>query len=119
MRLLFKIIINDSKFYFRNILNHCKQLDYQSLVRFGRCEEFRIFPPSAFYLIPYPKWNWFFNENLKDIILQSVEEQSYIIHVWNKFSFNTNISKTNVDVPYLSLASKYCPGVVKELDEYF
>ncbi|CAG9764634.1 unnamed protein product [Ceutorhynchus assimilis] len=103
----------------RNIFSHCPQFDWYTIIRFGRCEEFKIFPPSAFYMLHYTQWRLFFDENLGNILVPLIEKQSYLTHVWNKLSFRQNISKTDTNVPYLKLATKYCPGVVRALDKYF
>ncbi|XP_066137544.1 lactosylceramide 4-alpha-galactosyltransferase-like [Euwallacea fornicatus] len=111
--------LNGPQLITRNIFKHCRQFDTQMLIRFGKCEEFRIFPSSKFYLIPYHHWNWFFNENYTAHILYYSEESSYLIHTWNKLSYKTLIKKKDVDVPYLNIASKYCPGTIEQLDDYF
>ncbi|XP_066245916.1 lactosylceramide 4-alpha-galactosyltransferase-like [Euwallacea similis] len=101
----------------RNIFRHCPQFNSKMLIHFGKCEEFRIFPPSSFYLIPYHRWNWFFNENYTDAILHYSKERSYLIHVWNKLIYKTLIKKKDVYIPYLNL--KYCPGTIQQTEEYF
>ncbi|KAL1488372.1 hypothetical protein ABEB36_014848 [Hypothenemus hampei] len=100
----------------RNILKHCPLLNKSMAIRFGKCEEFKIFSPSAFYLVPYPNWQWFFNENYTEIIETSVRESSYLIHVWNKFSFDRKIPKNQVRAPYMRLAAQYCPRMIQQIN---
>nr|AEE63354.1 unknown [Dendroctonus ponderosae] len=103
----------------RNIFKHCSKFSYPMLIRFGICDEFRIIPPSGFYLLPYQNWQLFFEEDLAGNIVSYAEANSYLVHVWNKLSLNWTILKRDLNVPYLQLASKYCPGVVRELDVEF
>ncbi|XP_030751590.1 lactosylceramide 4-alpha-galactosyltransferase-like isoform X2 [Sitophilus oryzae] len=81
------------------------------------CEDFHIYPIDAFYAIPYPAWQRFYDSSQ----LASVKEKtknSFLIHVWNKLSADKKIP-INDDVPYLDFARKYCPGTVRNLKEYF
>ncbi|KAL1488370.1 hypothetical protein ABEB36_014847 [Hypothenemus hampei] len=63
-------------------------------------------------------WQSLFVEH-KNTIEQNVEENSYLIHFWNKLSFKTPIKKINVNAPYLHFAMQYCPRIVNQIQEIF
>ncbi|XP_030760933.1 lactosylceramide 4-alpha-galactosyltransferase-like [Sitophilus oryzae] len=97
----------------------CPYNSTKLLIHKGRCEEFYIYSPEKFYLVPWKQWYWFFDKDLNDLIQRFADKESYLVHLWNKLSFNTTVPKDDTDVPYLDLARQYCPGVVEEIDEYF
>lgn len=103
----------------RVMFRRCSQFKQELLIRMGSCEDFVFLPPSAFYLLPYYLWNMYFEEKYKDALMSYVEKSSYLVHIWNKLSVDTPIPKENVNVPYLSFAMKYCPGVVSQIDTVF
>lgn len=101
------------------MFRRCPQFKPELLIRMGSCEDFVFLPPSAFYLVPYYEWKMYFEEEYKDALMSDVEKSSYLVHIWNKLSVDTSIPKENFNVPYLSLAMKYCPGVVTQIDTVF
>lgn len=101
------------------MFRRCSQFKKELLIRMGSCEDFVFLPPSAFYLLPYYYWKMYFEEEYKDAVMSSVEKNSYLVHIWNKLSVDTAIPKENVNVPYFSLALKYCPGVASQIDTVF
>ncbi|XP_060522195.1 lactosylceramide 4-alpha-galactosyltransferase-like isoform X2 [Cylas formicarius] len=83
-----------------------------------KCQGFKLYPASKFYSIPWWKWEWFFNETYLNEVIAHTKD-SFIIHVWNKFSADLKIPLSCGDVPYLYFAKKYCPLVVEQCDYYF
>ncbi|XP_044015730.1 lactosylceramide 4-alpha-galactosyltransferase-like isoform X2 [Aphidius gifuensis] len=73
----------------------------------ARCHGFTVSPPSAFYPIHYKKWKQYFDKKKKNLTMEKVQK-SFAIHVWNKLS-STEPVLVGSDVPYASIASKYCP----------
>ncbi|KAL3273685.1 hypothetical protein HHI36_015115 [Cryptolaemus montrouzieri] len=81
------------------------------------CDDFKVFPPEAFYAIPWPSWRQYFEEkSLKEVI--NATSNSFIIHVWNKHSISTNLP-LNSSSAYVTFAKKYCPKVFEQCDGYF
>ncbi|XP_076264022.1 lactosylceramide 4-alpha-galactosyltransferase-like [Rhynchophorus ferrugineus] len=81
------------------------------------CEGFKVYPSGEFYAVPWWSWKWFFDEKYSDRV-SACTNKSHIIHVWNKFSITYKIP-LNSNIPYLQYASKYCPNIVGECDEFF
>lgn len=81
------------------------------------CQGFKVYPPETFYLIPWWNWTMYFDSHYNDK-LSVMSENSYIIHVWNKHSKNTQVD-VKADVPYSIFAKTYCPKVFAECDDYF
>lgn len=81
------------------------------------CEGFQILPPSSFYSIHWNHWQTFFNETEIDYVRERAKD-SYMIHVWNKLSYETKIP-LHENVPYIDFARDYCPGTVNNLQDYF
>lgn len=85
---------------------------------FGKwCSHFHIYTVDVFYAVPFLSWQDFFDNNQLDNIKNKTKD-SYIIHLWNKLSFERKIPVYD-DVPYLDFARKFCPGTVRYLEEYF
>lgn len=99
------------------IKNRTKNTNLLNLMVNKDCGGLTVFPPTAFYPIPYTSWYWYFNEyKLQSMIFNT--KQSYAIHIWNKLSEHTKIP-LNSDLPYLYYANKYCPKVVAECRDIF
>lgn len=75
----------------------------------SRCRGFTVFPPSAFYPIPYPTWKQYFVMDNKNETMKKISEAK-AIHVWNKFSSSESV-KVGSEVPYDIVARKYCPKI--------
>lgn len=114
---IFTSIVLNRFWTFRLIKRLCEENDVPKLVN-KTCKGFKIYPPNRFYSIPWWNWRYFFQEEFLDLVKEQTAD-SYIIHVWNKFSINTNISLHNENVPYLNFAKLYCPAVVAQCDRYF
>lgn len=71
------------------------------------CKGFRVFPPEAFYPIPWRAWKLYFDAEKSESTMKQLEN-SYAIHVWNKFSITANVT-VGSNQPYGLVASKYCP----------
>ncbi|XP_022183868.1 lactosylceramide 4-alpha-galactosyltransferase isoform X1 [Nilaparvata lugens] len=72
-----------------------------------QCKGFRVFPPEAFYPIPWREWKLYFDAERSESTMRQLEN-SYVIHVWNKFSITANVTVGSKQ-PYGLVASKYCP----------
>ncbi|ENN76908.1 lactosylceramide 4-alpha-galactosyltransferase isoform X2 [Dendroctonus ponderosae] len=101
----------------RLIKRLCEENNIPKLVN-KTCKGFKIYPPNRFYSIPWWNWKYFFQEEFLDFVKKQTAD-SYLIHVWNKFSTDTNISLHYENVPYLNFAKLYCPAVVAQCDRYF
>jgi lactosylceramide 4-alpha-galactosyltransferase len=72
------------------------------------CLGINVFPPEAFYPVPWRQWKSYFNENDSEKVLdQLFKENSYIAHVWGKHSSSSPFKGTNN--AYSLLAQKHCP----------
>lgn len=81
------------------------------------CEDLTIYPPKTFYAIYYTSWQKFFNINYTLFVDNEVKD-SKGVHFWNKLSAHLELSLDS-NAPYLNLARKYCPKVIKQLDTAF
>lgn len=82
-----------------------------------RCRGFTVFPPHAFYPIPWRKWRLYFNTTHSEATLRHVAS-SLAIHVWNKFSTAANVT-VGSRMPYGVIASQYCPRVYSHVGKVF
>ncbi|XP_066137627.1 lactosylceramide 4-alpha-galactosyltransferase-like [Euwallacea fornicatus] len=96
----------------------CNVKTVDEMVKKSSCEGFKVYPPSAFYAIPYWDWKWFFEPQYLEVV-EKMTVNSSLIHVWNGFSATTKIPIESTNVPYLEFAKKYCPNVLKQCDKYF
>jgi lactosylceramide 4-alpha-galactosyltransferase len=74
-----------------------------------QCLGITVLPPSVFFSIDYKSWELLFDESRSDEILKKVED-SYGVHLWNKFSSQKKIIVGSKQA-YGLLAEKYCPVV--------
>lgn len=82
-----------------------------------RCDGFHVYSKSRFYAIPYKKWkNFFITDQLNDTM--NAVKSSYLIHLWNRFSYQTPI-KVGTKCAYALIAEKHCPLVYKTVGEYY
>lgn len=82
-----------------------------------RCLGFKVYPPSAFYAVPWPKWDLFFDTNALNKTLEMTKD-SIVIHVWNKHSIKRKL-KVGALAAYGVAAAKNCPTVYNSVGEYF
>ncbi|XP_076267036.1 lactosylceramide 4-alpha-galactosyltransferase-like isoform X2 [Rhynchophorus ferrugineus] len=82
------------------------------------CQDFHILPIDAFYPIHYHSWSVLFDKNELNFV-RNKSSSSYMLHLWNKLSFNHSIDIPNDDVPYLYFAKKYCPRTITNVMKYF
>ncbi|XP_030751592.1 lactosylceramide 4-alpha-galactosyltransferase-like [Sitophilus oryzae] len=99
-----------------NLGNRLCNADFKDFIG-QSCQDFHIYPPEAFYAIPFHTWEQFFNNSELANVKEKTQD-SYLIHVWNKLSYHAKIPIED-DVPYLDFARKYCPGTVRHLKRYF
>lgn len=82
-----------------------------------RCHGFKVFPTKAFYAIEWRKWNYFTEPEYLEEALNMIKD-SFIVHVWNKFSIQ-KIIEVGDKVAYGVLANEYCPQVYRNCGKYF
>lgn len=82
-----------------------------------RCYGFNVYPPSAFYAIPWRQYQAFFNESAAHHTLQRLAD-SFIAHVWNKHSHKLKL-KVGSTAAYAQLAATHCPKVFSSCGDYF
>ncbi|XP_014240936.1 lactosylceramide 4-alpha-galactosyltransferase-like [Cimex lectularius] len=102
----------------RSLQKYC-QVNEVSKMTVEQCNGFRIFPPSAFYPIPWRKWKDYFTKNESEIErVMTTLNDSIAIHVWNFHSKALNITVGSKQ-PYAILASRFCPEVYSSLNDIF
>lgn len=89
-------------------------------IQLNQCHGFKILPTTAFYAIHWSRWQQFFDANSL-IINKTLEllDSSIALHVWNKFSANYSISKTDPKSVYIMMAEKNCPRCYDASGTYF
>jgi lactosylceramide 4-alpha-galactosyltransferase len=75
------------------------------------CPDIAVIPPTVFFNIDYSSWELIFDESRSEEALKKVEE-SYGVHLWNKFSSEKKIIVGSKQT-YGLLAEKYCPQVYR------
>lgn len=73
----------------RSLQKYCGDCKVKHMLEKG-CEDFIVFPPSAFYPIPWEEWAKYFtlDEEIYTKVMDQIKD-SYAIHVWNKHSVKT------------------------------
>lgn len=79
---------------------------------------FNVLSPSSFYPISWKNWSLYFDPEKIHVALDMIKS-SYAIHVWNKFSKDSIISKSHSEVLYSMIAKKFCPNVFRESGDHF
>lgn len=82
-----------------------------------RCYGFNVYPPQAFYAIPWRQYAEFFDESQVDDVMKQLED-SFVAHVWNKHSIKVKL-RVGSKVAYAKLAEAHCPKVYTSCGEYF
>lgn len=82
-----------------------------------QCLGFKVYPPKSFYAVPWPKWEYFFDEDKLNKTMEMTKE-SIAIHVWNKHSFKRQF-KVGTKAAYGIIAEKNCPKVYQSTGIYF
>lgn len=102
----------------RSLQKYCGDCKVKHMLEKG-CEDFIVFPPSAFYPIPWEEWAKYFtlDEEIYTKVMDQIKD-SYAIHVWNKHSVKTKVTIGSKQ-PYGVIAQKYCPMVYSSLKDYF
>lgn len=94
----------------------CKT-DSTPLMLRSRCHGFNVFPAQSFYAIKWRNWDYFTEpEYLHEAL--NITKDSYIVHVWNKFSMDRPI-QVGSKVAYGILANEFCPKVYNNCGQYF
>lgn len=102
--------------FFRLLTKLCTDTEVKDMSK-EKCKGFTVYPPSAFYPIPWRKWNYYFDEEHVKDVLNSLND-TIAIHVWNKHSVNKKI-KIGSNVPYEILAKKFCPRTYAAVETVF
>ncbi|GAB0089415.1 lactosylceramide 4-alpha-galactosyltransferase-like [Sergentomyia squamirostris] len=100
------------------VLGQVCQTNKSLLMTRERCRGFKLFPISAFYAIPWQDWRYFFNEEKTKEVLDTLNNQSIIVHFWNKFSSQERV-RVGDNSAYGQLADQYCPNVYRSSGEFF
>ncbi|XP_054281603.1 lactosylceramide 4-alpha-galactosyltransferase-like [Macrosteles quadrilineatus] len=100
-----------------NVLQDACQTNNVIKMTPDRCKGFTVFPPRAFYPIPWRQWQLYFNSTRSTETLRKVLG-SYAIHVWNKFSSSANVT-VGSNQPYGVVASQFCPRVYSSVGSVF
>ncbi|KAF4533307.1 hypothetical protein B566_EDAN004428 [Ephemera danica] len=88
-----------------------------NLMNRERCDGFLVMPPYAFYPVTWKKWKLYFDEAHSDLTMRSLN-QSYGIHVWNKFSITKQV-RVGSKQPYGLVAQQFCPRVYDSSGKIF
>lgn len=94
-----------------NIVKKMCNTTNQSEMTRERCNGFKVLPTENCYAIPYPNWRLFFDEKQVQHV-EEITKDSFAIHFWNKLSHDERLW-TNSSAPYIKIAEKYCPRVLK------
>lgn len=97
----------------RVLRKSCTETDEQKW-----CKEFEVFPKDEFYAIGYDDWNEFFGSKYTEKVLRATKN-SAVIHLWNLFSYNAVINKSEPKCAYATIAAKNCPLSFQASGEYF
>ncbi|XP_064483853.1 lactosylceramide 4-alpha-galactosyltransferase-like isoform X3 [Ornithodoros turicata] len=73
------------------------------------CGNITVLSSSAFFAVPFPMWEMFFNLSRTEEVLQ-VTRNSYAVHFWNNLSKNTKVI-VGSGAAYDVLARTNCPKV--------
>lgn len=82
-----------------------------------QCLGFKVYPPSAFYAVPWPDWHFFFDPDKLNKTLEMTKD-SIVIHVWNKHSFKRKL-KVGTKAAYGIIAERNCPKVYSSVGDLF
>jgi lactosylceramide 4-alpha-galactosyltransferase len=95
----------------------CRTKDTTEMSR-QRCKDgFEVMLPHYFYPIPWRKWRLYFEQATSNATMKMLNE-SYAIHVWNKFSIHAKI-QVGSRQPYGLLANKFCPKIYSSCGSVF
>lgn len=94
----------------------CRTKSPQLMTR-NRCTGFKVFPIEAFYAIPWPKWEHFFDPSFTESVLNRTKN-SIAVHIWNRHSTGKVIN-VGSKAAYAEFAEKHCPKVYKASGTYF
>lgn len=83
----------------------------------NRCFGFNVYPPSAFYAIPWRQHSKFFNESQTNEVMDALKD-SFVAHVWNKHSHKIQL-EVGSKAAYAKLAETHCPKVYSSCGKYF
>lgn len=81
------------------------------------CGNYTILLTTTFYVINYPSWELFFDENCSLDVLKRTNI-SLAVHMWNKMSENAKIFIGSQQA-YGLLAKEYCPRTYWSCDDVF
>lgn len=82
-----------------------------------RCLGFKVYPPSAFYAVPWPKWSLLFEPESMDKAME-MTKNSIVIHVWNKHS-KEKLIKVGTKAAYAVAAAEHCSKIYYSVGDYF
>lgn len=80
------------------------------------CDSFTLLPSEKCYAIKYQNWKDFFEVGSVSKVMKMTED-SYYVHLWNKFSHN-KIVKIDADTALNRLSKRHCPGVYNTLEDH-
>ncbi|KAM8715969.1 hypothetical protein ACLKA7_002930 [Drosophila subpalustris] len=101
----------------RVIRNYCKATTKELLDDPKRCQGFKVFNPNAFFPLEWPQWRHFIEPKFLNDTLARTKD-SYLIHLWNKASFQT-LFKVGSNNVYGKYAELHCPKTYAAAGEYF
>lgn len=90
-----------------------KMCNTTNLVEMTRenCDGFKVLPAEDCFAIDSPSWGMFFHENYAQDVEEATKD-SFAIRFWDKLSHNTSLS-TRSRAPYIRIAEKFCPNVLR------
>ena len=100
---------NGPKLVTRVLQRFCKSQDLDQLTP-ETCHGIKVYPPEAFYPIPWRQWRQYFDRSQTSEALKRLEG-SFVAHVWGKHSSQEEF-KTPGSV-YSLLAKEHCPATFK------
>jgi len=82
-----------------------------------RCYGFTVYPPTAFYTIPWRSFKDFFTDEAANRTLNLLKS-SFVAHVWNKHSYKVPL-RVGSQTAYAKLAEAHCPMAYANAGEQF
>lgn len=102
----------------RVVKKTCNTTRIQTMIdKPSHCKGFTVFDEKAFYAIPWRQWMDFFRSSALNKTMIATAN-SYVIHVWNKFSKFQRL-RTREITAYTKYASMNCPRTFAAAGDFF
>ncbi|CAB4057856.1 A4GALT [Lepeophtheirus salmonis] len=100
---------HNGPFLMTNTVKNICNFETMEEINNSNCYEIKLLSPEECYPIYYKDWEFYFNPLKNDHVRRSLKD-SYIAHLWGKFSSDVPINKNTT---LFELANNNCPIVAK------